>query len=70
MSSMEGLAPSRIESLSKELGGASFADIEEFAVSVQRRTILAGPNAALGAIVRNSIQEWKERAKAQVGTSR
>lgn len=70
LSHLPAMAPTRVDSISRQMAGASFSDIEEFAVDIQRKTILSGPDADLRAILTDSLKAWKERAKAQAtGTS-
>lgn len=57
--------PISVGGIVRDLAGVSFSDIEEFAVDVQRKVILAGSDSNLRAILRQSLREWKERAKAQ-----
>ncbi len=70
LSHLPAKAPTRVDSISRQMAGATFSDIEEFAVDVQRKAILSGPDADLRAILTNSLVQWKERARAQAtGTS-
>ncbi len=48
-------------SLARELAGASFGEIEELALDVQRRTILAQPTADPEAILRERLGQWRAR---------
>ncbi len=59
-------------SLARELEGASFGEIEELALDVQRRTVLAQPAADPKAILRARLGQWRARfspaAANEVGT--
>lgn len=57
-----GLAP---RTLADKLVGASFAEVEEFACDVDRRSILAMPDPDVRAIVRTRLQQWSERARPE-----
>jgi AAA+ superfamily predicted ATPase len=46
------------------LEGQSFAEIEQFFLDVQRRQVLAGPEANLTKIVRARIEQWRARSRA------
>lgn len=48
--------------LADKLLGASFAEIEEFALDVQRQWVLAMPDADVRQIVRRRMEQWAERA--------
>jgi SpoVK/Ycf46/Vps4 family AAA+-type ATPase len=65
LGNIRGNLPISVEGVVRDLGGVSFSDIEEFAVDVQRKVILSGPDANLRAIVKKSLGEWRERARAQ-----
>lgn len=54
-----GLAP---RTLADRLAGASYAELEEFAIDVRRRFVLAGPDADLSEIVRTRLNQWRTRA--------
>lgn len=54
-----GLAP---RTLADRLAGASYAELEEFAVDVRRRFVLAGPDARLDEIARSRLEQWRTRA--------
>lgn len=54
-----GLAP---RTLADKLIGASYAEVEEFARDVDRRAVLAMPEADMQAIVKTRLGQWKERA--------
>jgi SpoVK/Ycf46/Vps4 family AAA+-type ATPase len=47
------------------LRGASYAEVEDFCVTVQRRVVLAGPEAHIGSIVSGAFKEWAARFKAR-----
>jgi hypothetical protein len=47
--------------LAAELEGASFSEVEELALDVQRRHVLAGPGADLESILRGRLGQWRER---------
>ena len=49
--------------LADKLAGASYAEVEEFARDVDRRAILAMPDADLKAIVRSRLEQWTDRAR-------
>ncbi len=50
-----------ITSLASELSGASFGEVEEFALGVLRQQVLAGPTADHRAITKSRIEQWKAR---------
>jgi AAA+ superfamily predicted ATPase len=50
-----------VRQLAKGLNGASFSEIEEFAMGVARRAALAVPNADLKRITQSRLRQWKER---------
>ncbi len=54
-----GLAP---RTLADRLGGASYAELEQFAQDVRRRFVLALPDGDLGAIVRSRLEQWRAQA--------
>ena len=54
-----GLAP---RTLADRLGGASYAELEEFALDVRRRYVLAGPDARLSDIAQSRLDQWRARA--------
>ncbi len=56
-----GLAP---RTIADELGGASFAELEEFALDLQRRVVLDGADANPRAIARRTLDQWSRRASA------
>lgn len=51
-----GLAP---RTLADRLPGASYAELEQFALDVRRRYVLALPEADLGKIVRTRLERWR-----------
>lgn len=55
-----GLAP---RTLADRLAGASFAELEEFAVDVRRRFVLAGPDGRLPEIAKSRLEQWRSRAR-------
>lgn len=69
LANIRGNVPISVEGIVRDLGAVSFSDIEEFAVDVQRKVILSGPDANLRAIVKKSLGEWMERARAQASGS-
>lgn len=48
-------------SLAKKLAGASFAEVEDFALDIRRRQILEIPDADLKKIVSERLASWKSR---------
>lgn len=54
-----GLAP---RTLADRLAGASYAELEEFALDVRRRFVLAGPDSRLDEIARTRLEQWRTRA--------
>lgn len=54
-----GLAP---RTLADRLAGASYAELEGFAMDVRRRYVLAGPDARLPEIARSCLDQWRTRA--------
>ena len=54
-----GLAP---RTLADRLAGASYAELEGFALDVRRRYVLAGPDARLPEIARSRLDQWRARA--------
>jgi ATPase family associated with various cellular activities (AAA) len=54
-----GLAP---RTLADRLAGASYAELEEFALDVRRRYVLGGLDARLGEITRSRLDQWRARA--------
>jgi predicted AAA+ superfamily ATPase len=55
-----GRAP---RTLADKLDGASYAELEEFAVDVRRRYVLELPDADLGAIVSKRLDQWRAQPK-------
>jgi SpoVK/Ycf46/Vps4 family AAA+-type ATPase len=56
-----GYAP---RTLADKLLGASFAEVEEFALDVQRQCVLRMPDADVRGIVRRQLEQWAARAAA------
>jgi SpoVK/Ycf46/Vps4 family AAA+-type ATPase len=54
-----GLAP---RTLADQLAGASFAELEEFAIDVRRRAILELPEGNLRRIVQERLEHWRVQA--------
>lgn len=54
-----GMAP---RTLADKLAGASYAELEEFALDVRRRFVLAGPDGRLPEIARSRLAQWRARA--------
>lgn len=54
-----GLAP---RTLADKLPGASYAELEEFALDVRRRFVLSAPDGELAEIVRGRLEQWRARA--------
>ncbi len=54
-----GYAPS---TLAEKLRGASYAELEEFAVDVRRRLVLSLPDADLREIARTRLEQWRSQA--------
>lgn len=54
-----GLAP---RTLAERLSGASYAELEQFAIDVRRRYVLALPEADLKVIVRTRLDQWRHQA--------
>jgi SpoVK/Ycf46/Vps4 family AAA+-type ATPase len=50
-----------VADLAGDLEGASFGEIEEFALDVQRRRVLGAPAADGEAILRERLAQWRER---------
>jgi hypothetical protein len=44
------------------LAGASFAELEEFALDVRRRAVLEAPDADLRRIVKERLEHWRAQA--------
>ncbi len=56
-----------IRTVVDRLGEVSFAELEEFARDVQRRTILSGPDADVKAVTQALLQQWSDRANERSG---
>ncbi|MGE3166919.1 MAG: AAA family ATPase [Planctomycetota bacterium] len=56
--------------IAKKLGSMSFAELELFALDVQRRYILALPDGDAKAIVSQRLKQWKARVKPKTETLR
>lgn len=54
-----GLAP---RTLADRLGGASYAELEQFALDVRRRYVLSLPDGDIAAIVRSRLDQWRTQA--------
>lgn len=54
-----GLAP---RTLADKMAGASYAELEQFAIDVRRRFVLDGPDARLDDIARSRLDQWRTRA--------
>jgi SpoVK/Ycf46/Vps4 family AAA+-type ATPase len=54
-----GLAP---RTIADRLNGASYAELEQFALDVRRRYVLTLPGADLRAIAHNRIEQWRTQA--------
>jgi len=54
-----GLAP---RTIADKLAGASFAELEEFALDVRRRAVLEAPDANLRRIVKERLEHWHAHA--------
>ncbi|MET9273654.1 ATP-binding protein [Kribbella sp. NPDC003557] len=54
-----GYAP---RTLADKLAGASFAELEEFALDIRRRAVLDQPDADLRQIVRERLENWQAQA--------
>jgi SpoVK/Ycf46/Vps4 family AAA+-type ATPase len=65
LGNIRGNLPVSVEGIVRDLGAVSFSDIEEFAVDVQRKAILTGPEANLRVIIKKSLRQWRERSRAQ-----
>lgn len=55
-----GLAP---RTLADRLHGASYAELEQFALDVRRRYVLALPDARLPEIARTRLEQWRTQAR-------
>lgn len=57
-------------SLAKTLGPISFAELELFALDVQRRYVLELPSGNVRTIVRQRLSQWRARVKPKAETTR
>jgi SpoVK/Ycf46/Vps4 family AAA+-type ATPase len=55
-----GLAP---KTIAERLQGVSFAELEEFALDVQRRSILSGPEPQAREVTQRVLKEWATRSR-------
>lgn len=55
-----GLAP---KTIAERLHGISFAELEEFALDVQRRSILSGPEPQPREVTQRVLKEWATRSR-------
>lgn len=53
------------KSLSSQLKGVSYAELEEFCMDIHRRVVLAGPDANARSIARTVLKQWASRAAAR-----
>lgn len=56
--------------LAKRLGRMSFAELETFALDVQRRYVLALPDGDVKAIVSQRLKQWSARVRPKTDTTR
>lgn len=56
--------------LAKTLGAISFAELELFAIDVQRRYVLALPDGNVRSIVSQRLKQWSARVKPKPATTR
>jgi AAA+ superfamily predicted ATPase len=56
--------------LAKTLGSVSFAELELFALDVQRRYVLALPSGDVRSIVSQRLKQWNARVKSKFETTR
>jgi AAA+ superfamily predicted ATPase len=54
-----GMAP---RTLAERLAGASYAELEGFALDIRRRLVLGGPNDDVRDIARSRLEQWRARA--------
>lgn len=54
-----------LDKLATQLRGLSYAELEEFTSDVLRRRLLEGPDAEVGQIMRQRLEQWKLRFRAQ-----
>lgn len=52
----------------EQLAGLSYAELEEFCRDIQRRVVLAGPEAKPSSIARNVLRQWAARGGVHPGT--
>lgn len=64
---MLGIAPS---ALAKRIKPKSFSELEQFGLDVQRRYVLALPNADLRRITEERLKQWEERFNPSAMTER
>lgn len=57
------------EQLAKRLGSVSYAELEQFAVDVQRRFVLALPEGDMRSIVSGRLQQWAARVHGRNGAA-
>ena len=55
-----GLAP---QTIAEKLPDVSFAELEEFALDVQRRSILSGPDSQARDVTQRTLKQWSARTK-------
>lgn len=55
-----GLAP---KTIAERLQGVSFAELEEFALDVQRRSILSGPEPQAREVTQRVLKDWANRSR-------
>ena len=60
-----GLAPA---TLAKRFGGASFSELEQFALEVQREHVLRLPDGDVPAIVAGRLRQWDSRSGPRAGS--
>jgi len=48
--------------IADRLSGVSYAELEEFALDVQRRSILSGPEPDSHAVTQQLLKQWSARA--------
>ena len=56
-----GLAP---RTIADRMKGASFSDLEQFALDVRRRYVLSLPDGDLAAIAKEKIAQWQTKARS------
>jgi SpoVK/Ycf46/Vps4 family AAA+-type ATPase len=49
--------------VARRLGNVSFAELEDFALDVQRKLVLRGPGADARSIVRGALEQWQGRVE-------